>query len=146
MQDPEYAEYMLTVHGVDSATGMTYEEKFNGSVVANPVLGMSESEFARLNLKAKHGALTPDEQRTYNDYVQANAAKHGGKVKPPMSDGKLGAIVLGVIVVCLLLWFAFTSASQNGMFDHLEGAPGTEQQEKFGTVAKHQAEDDVQYQ
>lgn len=127
MQDPEYAEYMHMVHGVDSTTEIAGEAKFNRSVAANPVLGISEREFARLNLKAKHGSLTPSEQQMYNDYIQASMAKHGGKVKPPMSDGKLGAIVTGVIVIGLLLWFAFDFSLQNGMFDHLEGTPGIEQ-------------------
>lgn len=53
--------------------------------------------------------MSPAEQQMYNDYIQASMRKNGGEVKPPMSDGKLGAIVLGVIVVAVLLWAAFGS-------------------------------------
>lgn len=109
MQDPEYAEYMRMVHGVENTSGMTVEQKFDRSVAANPLIGLSEAEFARLNLKAKHGTMSPAEQQMYNDYIQASMRKNGGEVKPPMSDGKLGAIVLGVIVVAVLLWAAFGS-------------------------------------
>lgn len=135
LEDPEYAEYMRTVHGVEDASGMTLEQKFDRDVAANPVLGLSEAQFARLSLKAKHGTLTPAEQQMYNDYVRASMQKHGGKVKPPMSDGKLGAIVLIVLAVLAVLAvcaFAFGSAANNGMFDHLEGAPVFEQQESSG--------------
>ena len=107
MEDPEYAEYMRTVHGVDSTTGMTGEANFNRSVAANPVSVISETEFARLNLKAKHEGLTPSELQMYNDYAQANMAKRGGGVTPSMSTGKLVSIVVGVIFIILLLWFAF---------------------------------------
>lgn len=109
IQDPEYAEYMRMVHGVEDTSGMTAEQKFDHSVAANPLIGLSEAEFARLNLKAKHGTMSPAEQQMYNDYIQASMRKNGGEVKPPMSDGKLGAIVLGVIVVAVLLWAAFGS-------------------------------------
>lgn len=109
MQDPEYAEYMRMVHGVEDTSRMTAEQKFDRSVAANPLIGLSEAEFARLNLKAKHGTMSPAEQQMYNDYIQASMRKNGGEVKPPMSDGKLGAIVLGVIVVAVLLWAAFGS-------------------------------------
>lgn len=128
MQDPEYAEYMRDVHGVENTSGMTLEQKFDRKAAANPILGLSEAQFARLSLKAKHGILSSAEQQTYNDYVQASAQKHGGKVKPPMSDGKLGAIVLAIIAVCILAYFAINSAVENGMFDHLEGASVVEQQ------------------
>ena len=111
MQDPEYAEYMRTVHGIEDTSGMTAEQKFDRRVAANPLIGLSEAEFARLNLKAKHGTLSPAEQQMYNDYIQASMRKHGGEVKPPMSDGKLGAIVLRVIVVAILLWVVFGSMS-----------------------------------
>lgn len=132
LEDPEYAEYMRNVHGVEDVSGMTLEQKFDRDVAANPVLGLSEAQFARLSLKAKHGTLTPAEQQMYNDYVRASMQKHGGKVKPPMSDGKLGAIVLVVLVVLAVCAFAFGSAANNGMFDHLEGAPVFEQQESSG--------------
>lgn len=123
MQDPEYAEYMRMVHGVEDTSGMTAEQKFDRSVEATSHAGVrgvqaaqglslreaDEAEFARLNLKAKHGTMSPAEQQMYNDYIQASMRKNGGEVKPPMSDGKLGAIVLGVIVVAVLLWAAFGS-------------------------------------
>ena len=102
-------QYMRMVHGVEDTSGMTAEQKFDRSVAANPLIGLSEAEFARLNLKAKHGTMSPAEQQMYNDYIQASMRKNGGEVKPPMSDGKLGAIVLGVIVVAVLLWAAFGS-------------------------------------
>jgi hypothetical protein len=132
LEDPEYAEYMRTVHGVEDVSGMTLEPKFDRDAAANPVPVDSEAQFARLSLKAKHGTLTPAEQQMYNDYVRASMQKHGGKVKPPMSDGKLGAIVLIVSAVLALCIFAFGSAANNGMFDHLEGAPVFEQQESSG--------------
>lgn len=103
MEDPEYAEYMRTVHGVDSTTGMTGEANFNRGVAANPVSVISEAEFARLNLKAKHEGLTPSELQMYNDYVRANMQKHDDSV----SAGKLFAIVLVVIVVLAVCAFAF---------------------------------------
>lgn len=107
MEDPEYAEYMRTVHGVDSTTGMTGEANFNRGVAANPVSVISEAEFARLNLKAKHEGLTPSELQMYNDYIQAGMAKRGGGAKPPMSIGGLVAIVVGGLFIILVLWFAF---------------------------------------
>ena len=133
MQDPEYAEYMHTMHGIEDTGGMTAEQKFDRRVAANPLIGLSEAEFARLNLKAKHGTLSPAEQQMYNDYIQASMKKNGGEVKPPMSDGKLGAIVLVVIVIGLVLWFGFNSASQNGMFDHLSNAPMSETVSEYVT-------------
>lgn len=104
MQDPEYAEYMRVVHGVEDTSGMTVEQKFDRRVAANPLIGLSAAEFSRLNLKAKHGSLSPAEQQMYNDYIQSSMRKNGGEVKPPMSDGKLGAIVLGAVVVAILVW------------------------------------------
>ena len=133
MQDPEYAEYMRTMHGIEDTGGMTAEQKFDRRVAANPLIGLSEAEFSRLNLKAKHGTLSPAEQQMYNDYIQASMKKNGGEVKPPMSDGKLGAIVLVVIVIGLVLWFGFNSASQNGMFDHLSNAPMSETVSEYVT-------------
>lgn len=107
MEDPEYAEYMRTVHGVDSTTGMAGEANFNRGVAANPVPAISETEFARLNLKAKHEGLTPSELQMYNDYIQAGMAKRDGGEKPPMSTGGLVAIVIGALFIILVLWFAF---------------------------------------
>lgn len=133
MQDPEYAEYMRTMHGIEDTGGMTAEQKFDRRVAANPLIGLSEAEFSRLNLKAKHGTLSPAEQQMYNDYIQASMKKNGGEVKPPMSDGKLGAIVLVVIAIGLVLWFGFNSASQNGMFDHLSNAPMSETVSEYVT-------------
>ena len=134
MEDPEYAEYMRTVHGVDSTTGMTSEANFNRSVAANPVSVISETEFARLNLKAKHEGLTPSELQMYNDYIQANMAQHGGRTKPPMSADKLIAIVFGSIIIGLLLCFVFGVCSQMGMFDHLGSAPWIEQSTPAKTI------------
>lgn len=128
MEDPEYAEYMRIVHGVDSTTGMTGEANFNRGVAANPVPGMSETEFARLNLKAKHEGLTPSELQMYNDYIQADMAKRDGGEKPPVSTGKLVAIVVGVIFIILLLWFAF---------DYTQNAPvhkTLEDVDYYGTI------------
>ena len=75
LEDPEYAEYMRNVHGVEDAS-----------------------------------------------------EKHGGKVKQPMSGGKVGAIVLIVFAVLAVCAFAFGSAANNGTFDHLGGAPAVEQE------------------
>lgn len=135
LEDPEYAEYMRNVHGVEDVSGMTLEQKFDRDVAANPVLVDSEAQFARLSLKAKHGTLTPAEQQMYSNYVQASMQKRGDKVEPPMSGGKadkLVAIVLIVLAVLAVCAFAFGSAANNGMFDHLEGAPVFEQQESSG--------------
>lgn len=128
LEDPEYAEYMRDVHGVEDVSGMTLEQKFDRDVVANPVPVDSEVQFSRLSLKAKHGTLTPTEQQMYNDYVRASVQKHGSKVKPPMSDGKLFAIVLVVLAVLAVCAFAFGLAANNGTFAHLGGAPVVEQQ------------------
>lgn len=93
LEDPEYAEYMRNVHGVEDVSGMTLEPKFDRDAA-----------------------------------VQASAQKHGGKVKQPMSGGKVGAIVLIVFAVLVVCAFAFGSAANNGTFDHLGGAPAVEQQ------------------
>lgn len=103
LEDPEYAEYMRNVHGVEDVSGMTLEPKFDRDVAANPVLVDSEAQFARLSLKAKHGTLTPAEQRMYNDYVRASMQKHDDSV----SAGKLFVIVLVVVVVLAVCAFAF---------------------------------------
>ena len=106
LEDPEYAEYMRNVHGVEDVSGMTLEQKFDRDAAANPVPVDSEAQFARLSLKAKHGTLTPAEQQMYSNYVQASAQKHGGKVQQPMSVDKVFAIVLVVIVVLAVCIFA----------------------------------------
>lgn len=103
LEDPEYAEYMRNVHGVEAVSGMTLEQKFDRDAAANPVPVDSEAQFARLSLKAKHGTLTPAEQQMYNDYVRTNMQKHDDSV----SAGKLFAIVLVVVVVLAVCAFAF---------------------------------------
>lgn len=102
LEDPEYAEYMRNVHGVEDISGMTLEQKFDRDAAANPVPVDSEAQFARLSLKAKHGTLTPAEQQMYNDYVRANMQKHDDSV----SGGKVFAIVLIVLVVFVVCVFA----------------------------------------
>lgn len=133
-EDPEYAEYMRNVHGVEDVSGTTLEQKFDRDAAANPVPVDSEAQFARLSLKAKHGTLTPAEQQMYNDYVQASMQKRGGKVKPPMSDGKLFAIVLVVLAVLAICAFAFGSAANNGTFDYSGGMPVVGQQRPAYTI------------
>lgn len=103
LEDPEYAEYMRNVHGVEDVSGMTLEQKFDRDAAANPVPVDSEAQFARLSLKAKHGTLTPAEQQMYSDYVQASMQKHDDSV----SAGKLFVIVLVVVVVLAVCAFAF---------------------------------------
>ena len=134
LEDPEYAEYMRNVHGVEDASGMTLEPKFDRDVAANPIPVDSEAQFARLSLKAKHGTLTPAEQQMYNDYVQASMQRYGGKVKQPMSGGKVGAIVLIIFAVLAVCAFAFGSAANSGMFDHLGSVPFVGQQEPAYTI------------
>lgn len=102
LEDPEYAEYMRNVHGVEDVSGMTLEQKFDRDAAANPVPVDSEAQFARLSLKAKHGTLTPAEQQMYSNYVQASAQKHGGKVQQPMSGGKANQMVAIVLIVLAL--------------------------------------------
>lgn len=99
LEDPEYAEYMCNVHGVEAVSGMALEQKFDRDAAA-----------------------------------QASMQKHGGKVKQPMSGGKVGAIVLIVFAVLAVCAFAFGSAANNGTFDHLGGAPAVEQQEGVHTI------------
>lgn len=111
LEDPEYAEYMRNVHGVEDVSGMTLEPKFDRDAAANPVPVDSEAQFARLSLKAKHGTLTPVEQQMYSDCVRASMQKHGGKVQQPMSGGKVFAIVLIVSAVLALCIFAFGSST-----------------------------------
>lgn len=107
LEDPEYAEYMRNVHGVEDVSGMILGQKIDRDVAANPVPVDSEAQFARLSLKAKHGTLTPAEQQMYNDYVRANMQKHDDSV----SAGKLFAIVLVVVVVLAVCAFAFGSST-----------------------------------
>lgn len=107
LEDPEYAEYMRNVHGVEDVSGMTLGSKFDRDAAANPVPVDSEAQFARLSLKAKHGTLTPAEQQMYSDYVQASMQKHDDSV----SAGKLFAIVLVVVVVLAVCAFAFGSST-----------------------------------
>lgn len=107
LEDPEYAEYMRNVHGVEDVSGMILGQKIDRDAAANPVPVDSEAQFARLSLKAKHGTLTPAEQQMYNDYVRANMQKHDDSV----SAGKLFAIVLVVVVVLAVCAFAFGSST-----------------------------------
>lgn len=102
LEDPEYAEYMRNVHGVEDVSGMTLEQKFDRDAAANPVPVDSEAQFARLSLKAKHGTLTPAEQQMYNDYVRVSMQKRGGKVEQPMSGGKANQMVAIVLIVLAL--------------------------------------------
>lgn len=99
LEDPEYAEYMRNVHGVEDVSGMTLEPKFDRDAAA-----------------------------------QASMQKHGGKVKQPMSGGKVGAIVLIVFAVLAVCAFAFGSCANSGTFDHLGGAPFVGQQEPANTL------------
>lgn len=107
LEDPEYAEYMRNVHGVEDVSRMILGQKIDRDAAANPVPVDSEAQFARLSLKAKHGTLTPAEQQMYNDYVRANMQKHDDSV----SAGKLFAIVLAVVVVLAVCAFAFGSST-----------------------------------
>lgn len=107
LEDPEYAEYMRNVHGVEDVSGMILGQKIDHDAAANPVPVDSEAQFARLSLKAKHGTLTPAEQQMYNDYVRASMQKHDDSV----SAGKLFAIVLVVVVVLAVCLFAFGSST-----------------------------------
>lgn len=107
LEDPEYAEYMRDVHGVEDVSGMILGQKIDRDAAANPVPVDSEAQLARLSLKAKHGTLTPAEQRMYNDYVLASMQKHDDSV----SAGKLFAIVLVVVVVLAVCAFAFGSST-----------------------------------
>lgn len=102
LEDPEYAEYMRNVHGVEDVSGMTLEQKFDRDAAANPVPVDSEAQFARLSLKAKHGTLTPAEQQMYNDCVRASMQKRGGKVEQPTSGGKANQMVAIVLIVLAL--------------------------------------------
>lgn len=111
LEDPEYAEYMRNVHGVEDVSGMILGQKIDRDAAANQVPVDSEAQFARLSLKAKHGTLTPAEQQMYSNYVQASVQKHGGKVQQPMSGGKVFAIVLIVSAVLALCIFAFGSST-----------------------------------
>lgn len=114
LEDPEYAEYMRNVHGVEDVSGMTLEQKFDRDAAANPVPVDSEAQFARLSLKAKHGTLTPAEQQMYSNYVQASAQKHGDQVQQSMSGGKVFAIVLIVLAlsaVCIFVLCAYGSST-----------------------------------
>lgn len=114
LEDPEYAEYMRNVHGVEDVSGMTLEQKFDRDAAANPVPVDSEAQFARLSLKAKHGTLTPAEQQMYNDYVRASMQKCGGEVKQPMSGGNVFAIVLVVLAlsaVCIFVLCTYGSST-----------------------------------
>lgn len=119
LEDPEYAEYIRNVHGVEDVSGMTLEQKFDRDAAVNPVPVDSEAQFARLSLKAKHGTLTPAEQQMYSNYVQASMQKRGDRVEQPMSGGKVFAIVLVVIVVLAVCIFAC------GGFGLLPTAPHT---------------------
>ena len=114
LEDPEYAEYMRNVHGVEDVSGMTLEQKFDRDAAANPAPVDSEAQFARLSLKAKHGTLTPAEQQMYNDYVRASMQKRGGEVKQPMSGGNVFAIVLVVLAlsaVCIFVLCTYGSST-----------------------------------
>lgn len=102
LEDPEYAEYMRNVHGVEDVSGMILGQKIDRDAAANLVPVDSEAQFARLSLKAKHGTLTPVEQRIYNDYVRANMQKHDDSV----SGLKVFAIVLIVFLVFVVCVFA----------------------------------------
>lgn len=102
LEDPEYAEYMRNVHGVEDLSGMTLAQKFDRDAAANPVPVDSEAQFARLSLKAKHGTLTSAEQQMYNGYVRASMQKHGGKVEQPTSGGKANQMVAIVLIVLAL--------------------------------------------
>lgn len=102
LEDPEYAEYMRDVHGVEDVSGMILGQKIDRDVAANPVPVDSEAQFARLSLKAKHGTLTPAEQQMYSNYVQASMQKHDDSV----SGLKVFAIVLIVFLVFVVCVFA----------------------------------------
>lgn len=84
--------------------------------------------------KQQKAMLEDPEYAEYMRNVHGVEAKHGGKVKQPMSGGKVGAIVLIVFAVLAVCAFAFGSAANNGTFDHLGGAPAVEQQEGVHTI------------
>lgn len=84
--------------------------------------------------KQQKAMLEDPEYAEYMRNVHGVEAKHGGKVKQPMSGGKVGAIVLIIFAVLAVCAFAFGSAANNGTFDHLGGAPAVEQQEGAHTL------------
>lgn len=84
--------------------------------------------------KQQKAMLKDPEYAEYMRNVHGVEAKHGGKVKQPMSGGKVGAIVLIVFAILAVCAFAFGSAANNGTFDHLGGAPAAEQQEGVHTI------------
>ena len=84
--------------------------------------------------KQQKAMLEDPEYAEYMRNVHGVEAKHGGKVKQPMSGGKVGVIVLIVFAVLAVCAFAFGSAANNGTFDHLGGAPAVEQQEGVHTI------------
>lgn len=84
--------------------------------------------------KQQKAMLEDPEYAEYMRNVHGVEAKHGGKVKQPMSGGKVGAIVLIVFAILAVCAFAFGSAANNGTFDHLGGAPAAEQQEGVHTI------------
>lgn len=84
--------------------------------------------------KQQKAMLEDPEYAEYMRNVHGVEAKHGGKVKQPMSGGKVGAIVLIIFAVLAVCAFAFGSAANNGTFDHLGGAPAVEQQEGVHTI------------
>lgn len=102
LEDPEYAEYMRNVHGVEDVSGMISGQKIDRDAAANPVPVDFEAQFARLSLKAKHGTMTPAEQQMYSNYVQASMQKHDDSV----SGLKVFAIVLIVFLVFVVCVFA----------------------------------------
>lgn len=84
--------------------------------------------------KQQKAMLEDPEYAEYMRNVHGVEAKHGGKVKQPMSGGKVGAIVLIIFAVLAVCAFAFGSAANNGTFDHSGGAPAVEQQGAAHTI------------
>ena len=62
---------------------------------------LTPDELARLRLKAKHGTLTPEEQRAYNDYVteqlSAVPSPHSGAVPPKKDKPKRNIDAIDVV-------------------------------------------------
>jgi len=102
IQDPEYAEYMRMVHGVEDTSGGTMSpvEQQQRNVSGEKSTHDTSKEGSASTESTDNAESSKSSKRcttitSSNDYIQASMRKNGGEVKPPMSDGKLVAIVLG---------------------------------------------------
>ena len=147
-EDPEYAAYLARFESGDDAPATPVPPVHEApQVPAEPAPRptISEQEFARLNLKLKHGTLTDEEQEKYFDYVRQKNGSDRDRVDSAtrstsannstrdMSAGEVAGVVC-VTAIAVVLAMLFASGTISLPFNQDIGVNHTSTVEDVGTI------------